>query len=128
MANKLAVMANAPEDYARLGLSPTSIEPWEDGVRTDNSPGTYEWWYFDAHLVDGAKLVVVFQNKDIAEPQQPLSPVLRIDLDLPGGRRFEKRIHFPAPAWSAATDFADVRLGDDRFTGDLHRYRIVATA
>jgi hypothetical protein len=124
---KLAVMANAPEDYERLGLAPT-IEPWEDGARTDNSAGTYEWWYFDAHLADGAKLVVAFMNKDIAEPTKPLSPLLRLELDLPDGRRFEKLVHFPASAWSAARDHADVRLGDNRFTGDLHTYRIVATA
>jgi len=121
-------MADEPGDYERLGLSPTSIEPWEDGARTDDSAGTYEWWYFDSHLADGAKLVVVFMNKDLAEPQKPLSPLLRIDLDLPDGRRFEKLIHFPASAWSAAQDRADVRLGDNRFTGDLHTYRIVATA
>lgn len=128
MANKLAVVANNPADYERLGLSSTSIEPWEDGARTDNSAGTYEWWYFDAHLADGAKLVVAFMNKDIAQPDKPLSPLLRLELELPDGRRFEKLIHFPAPAWSAAKDHADVRLGDNRFTGDLHTYRIEATA
>jgi hypothetical protein len=121
-------MASEPEDYMRLGLSSTSIEPWEDGARTDNAAGTYEWWYFDAHLADGAKLVVAFMNKDIAEPQQPLSPLLRVDLDLPDGRRFEKLIHFPATAWSAAPNHADVRIGDNGFSGDLHSYRIRATA
>jgi hypothetical protein len=127
-AKQLAVLANAPEDYERLGLSSTTIEPWEDGARTDDSAGTYEWWYFDAHLADGAKLVVAFMNKDIAEPQKPLSPLLRLELDLPDGRRFEKLIHFPAQAWSVARDHADVRLGNNRFTGDLHTYRIEATA
>jgi len=39
MADRLAVIANAPEDYVRFGLSPTSIEPWEDGARTDDSGG-----------------------------------------------------------------------------------------
>ena len=125
---QLAVLANQPDDYERLGLSPTSIEPWEDGARTDNSAGTYEWWYFDAHLADGAKLVVAFMNKDIAQPQRPLSPLLRLDLDLPDGRHFEKLVHYPAGDWSAARDCADVRLGANRFTGDLHRYRIQATA
>jgi hypothetical protein len=91
----MAVMADAPEDYERLGLAAT-IEPWEDGARTDNSAGTYEWWYFDAHLADGAKLIVAFMNKDIAEPNKPLSPLLRLELDLPDGRRFEKLAHFPA--------------------------------
>ena len=108
-------------------LSPTSIEPREDGARTDDSAGTYEWWYFDAHLADGAKLVVVFMNKDIAEPQKPLSPLLRLNLDLPDGRHFEKIVHYRAGEWSAAKDHADVRLGGNRFTGDLHRYRIQAT-
>ncbi|HEY6781599.1 MAG TPA: hydroxyneurosporene dehydrogenase [Candidatus Dormibacteraeota bacterium] len=121
-------MADTPDDYARFGLSSTSIEPWEDGARTDDSAGTYEWWYFDAHLDDGAKLVIAFLNKDLAQPQKPLSPLLRIDLDLPDGQRFEKLVDFPASAWSAAKDHADVRLGDNRFTGDLHTYRIQATA
>src|SRR3979411_3229484 len=127
MADKLAVMADSPADYERLGLSPTSIMPWEDGARTDNSAGTYEWWYFDAHLADGAKLVVSFMNKDIAQPQKPLSPLIRLNLDLSDGRHFEKLAHYPPDAWSAAKDHADVRLGENRFTGDLHRYRIAAT-
>lgn len=124
---KLAEMANGAEDYKRFGLA-LSIEPWEDGARTDDSPGTYEWWYFDAHLADGAKLVVAFMNKDIAEPNKPLSPLLRLELDLSDGRRFEKLIDFPASEWSAARDHADVRLANNRFTGDLHTYRIEATA
>src|SRR6266699_2631620 len=128
MAGKLAVLVSSPADYQRLGLSPSSIAPWEDGARTDDSAGTYEWWYFDAHLADGAKLVVTFMNKDIAEPQKPLSPLLRLDLDLPGGRHFEKLVHYPPGEWSAVTDHADVRLGENRFTGDLHRYRIQAVA
>jgi len=128
MTDKLAVIASSPADYERLGLSPTSIAPWEDGARTDNSAGTYEWWYFDAHLADGAKLVVTFMNKDIAQPQKPLSPLLRLNLDLPDGRHFEKLVHYPPGEWSAAKDHADVRLGENRFTGDLHSYRIQATA
>ena len=91
-----ALVADRPADYARFGLDPTTIALWEDGARTDNRPGTYEWWYFDAHLDDGAKLVVVFQNKDAVNPDQPLSPLLRLSLDLPDGRSFEKLISLPA--------------------------------
>ena len=40
MAGKLAVLASSPADYQRLGLSPGSIAPWEDGARTDDSAGT----------------------------------------------------------------------------------------
>ena len=128
MAGRLAVLANSPADYQRLGLSPTSIAAWEDGARTDDSAGTYEWWYFDAHLADGAKLVVTFMNKDIAEPQKPLSPLLRLNLDLPDGRHFEKIVHYQPGDWSAAKEQADVRLGENNFTGDLHTYRIKARA
>jgi hypothetical protein len=71
---------------------------------------------------------VTFLNKDLTEPQKPLSPLLRLDLDLPDGRRFEKVVHYPPGEWSAARDHADVRLGANRFSGDLHRYRIEATA
>lgn len=128
MGQKLAALATSAADYARLGLSPTSIAPWEDGARTDNSAGTYEWWYFDAYLADGAKLVASFMNKDLAEPQKPLSPLIRLNLELPDGRVFEKLAHYPAQAWSAAKDHADVRLGENRFSGDLHQYRIQAAA
>ena len=123
-----ASVADSPADYARFGLDPATIAEWEDGARTDNRPGTYEWWYFDAHLDDGAKLVVVFQNKDVVNPNQPLSPLLRLSLDLPDGRSFEKLVNLPAASWAAATDRADVRIGDNRFVGDLHTYRITATA
>src|ERR1700722_18855894 len=127
MADKLAETASALAYCERLGLGATASAPWEDGARTDDSAGTYEWWYFGAPLADGAKLVVSFMNKDIAEPKA-LSPLIRLDLDLPDGRQFEKVTHYPPGEWSAATDHADVRIGENRFTGDLHTYRIQATA
>ena len=105
--------ARTSDDYVRFGLHPTTVAQWEDGVRTDNRPGTYEWWYFDAHLGGGAKVVVVFHNKDIVNPNRPLSPLLRLSLDLPDGRSYEKLVDFPAESWSAATDRADVRIGDN---------------
>ena len=123
-AHSLAVLAATPADYHRLGVTHT-IAPWEDGARTDNSPGTYEWWYFDAHLDDGAILVIVFQNKDFANPDQPLDPIIRVDLTLPGGRAINRLVHFDPSQWQAATEHADVRIGEsNRFTGDLKTYTI----
>jgi hypothetical protein len=122
----LAGAASSDADYKRFRLSREHIEKWEDGARTDNSSGSYEWWYFDAHLENGAKLVVVFMNKDLSTPQKPLTPTIRLNLDLPDGRSFEKLVVFPASDWSAATDGADVRIAGNRFTGDLHTYRITA--
>jgi hypothetical protein len=120
----LAVIAAEAADYERLGLAPDAVAPWEDGARTDNRRGTYEWWYFDAHLEDGSTLVVVFMNKDLATPGHPLTPTIRLDLELADGRSFRKLAKYSPDTWHAAAGHADVRIGDNRFTGDLHTYRI----
>ncbi|MEA2621835.1 MAG: hypothetical protein QOH61_745 [Chloroflexota bacterium] len=122
----LAVLASTDSDYERYGVAKGRVEPFEDGARTDGRAGTYEWWYFDAHLDDGAKLVVVFMDKDLAASQKPLAPLIRLNLDLADGRSFEKLVTFDPEAWWAATDGADVRIAGNRFSGDLHRYRITA--
>jgi hypothetical protein len=56
----LAAAADTDADFERLGLTRGHIQVWEDGARTDGRGGTYEWWYFDGHLDDGATLGVVF--------------------------------------------------------------------
>ncbi len=123
----LAVIASEDADYERWGLTRDAIAPWEDGARTDNRRGTYEWWYFDAHLDDGSSLVVVFMNKDLAAPNAPLTPTIRIDLDLGDGRSYQKLATFAPDSWQASTSGADVRIGENRFSGDLHTYQIKAT-
>ncbi|MDQ6806114.1 MAG: hypothetical protein M3065_14410 [Actinomycetota bacterium] len=70
----LAVIASEDGDYERFNLARDAVAPWEDGARTDNRRGTYEWWFFDSHLDDGSSLVVVFMNKDLAAPNDPLTP------------------------------------------------------
>jgi hypothetical protein len=119
-------LGSTPEDYARLGIEPRAIKPWEDGMRTDGSPGTYEWWYFDAHLYDGAKLVVVFFTKEFTDIDQPLSPMIRIDLTLPDGTAVSRFVDLDAATFSASTETCDVRIGDNVFAGDLHTYTIRA--
>jgi hypothetical protein len=121
---ELARLARTDAEYAAYGLT-RKVERWEDGARTDNRAGTYEWWYFDAHLADGSVLVIVFQNKDFTVPRTGLDPLIRFELTLPDGRQIDKLEKFDAAQWSAATDHADVRIGEaNRFTGDLHEYRI----
>jgi hypothetical protein len=67
-------------------------------------------------------------NKEIAESRKPLALLLQLDLVLSDGRHFEKVVHCPPSAWSAAKDHADVRLAENRFTGDLRHHQIQATA
>ena len=121
-------LGSDPPDYERLGISPEEVQPWEDGRRTDGSPGTYEWWYFDAHLDDGAKLVVVFLTKDITDLGKPLTPTIRVDLTLPDGTALEKLVELDPATYSASAENCDVRIGENTFAGDLHEYRIRATA
>ncbi len=122
-----ARLGSTPDDYARIGVEPHAIKPWEDGMRTDGSRGTYEWWYFDAVLDDGAKLVVVFLTKDFAAVSKPLSPAIRIDLTLPDGTSIEKIGEFAAETFSASTETCEVRIGDNAFAGDLHTYKVRAS-
>ncbi len=121
-----ARLGSTPDDYARIGIEPRAIKPWEDAMRTDGSRGTYEWWYFDAHLDDGAKLVVVFLTKEFTALKKPLSPVIRIDLTLPDGTSVQKIVELAAETFSASTETCDVRIGDNVFAGDLHTYTIRA--
>src|ERR1700689_1378806 len=122
----LARRAASDADYERLGLSRGSVAAWEDGARTDGGRGRFEWWYFDAHLDDGAALVVMFMDKDFTGPQKPLAPIVRINLDLPDGRSLQKEQRFGPGSYAAATGHADVRIAGNRFEGDLHRYHITA--
>ncbi|MFJ8208236.1 hydroxyneurosporene dehydrogenase [Streptomyces sp. NPDC096033] len=127
-ASAPARLGHTEQDYRRLGLEPTTIKPWEDGLRTDGGPGSYEWWYFDAHLDDGAKLVIVFHTKDFTDLDKPLSPLLRIELTLPDGTQVDRLASCDASTFSASTEGCDVRMGDNVFAGDLHTYRIHAQA
>ncbi|MCB1720302.1 MAG: hydroxyneurosporene dehydrogenase [Alphaproteobacteria bacterium] len=119
--------AASDADYQRLGLDRKVVAPWEDGIRLGTEKGTYEWWYFDAHLENGATVVVVFYTKYATDSNGPLAPMLSINLTLPDGRVFDKTMHVDADKFSASKEQCDVHIGDNRFSGDLHRYRIEAT-
>jgi hypothetical protein len=122
----LSRLGSSAEDYARIGISPGQVAPWEDGARTDGNAGTYEWWYFDSHLDDGAKLVVVFSTKNFTDIDKPLAPVIRIDLDLPDGTSHNKVVEFKPDEFSASAERCDVRIAGNSFSGDLHTYKIAA--
>ena len=116
--------AGSPEEFARLGLSPSRIEAWEDGARTDGGRGTYEWWYFDFSLDDGSTLVVVFLTKDFTRPGSPLAPVVTFSLDRAGGATVNRAVTAGAADFSAAKDRCDVRIGSCTAAGDLGDYAV----
>ncbi len=122
----LCRMADTPEAYQRLRLDPDSVAVWEDGLRTDTGPGSYEWWYFDAHLEDGSSLVIAFYTKDPLTPGRSLDPFVTVHLDRPGTETLSFESHRPAAQFSASTDGCDVRIDDNTFRGDLRHYEIHA--
>jgi hypothetical protein len=126
VTTSLSRLGSTAEDYERIGIKPDQVLPWEDGARTDGRAGTYEWWYFDAHLDDGTKLVVVFFTKNFTDISKPLTPMIRIDLDLPDGTSYNKIGEWGPEEFSASRDRCNVRIGDNSFAGDLHTYKIVA--
>jgi hypothetical protein len=83
-------LAGRAADYQNLGIDPVEVAQFEDGQRIGTEKGRYEWWYFDAHLDDGATVVVIFWTKPNVSPNRPLAPRITIYLTLPDGRRFEK--------------------------------------
>ena len=69
-------VADRPADYKRLEIAPVGIAEFEDGQRIGTEKGRYEWWYFDAHLDDGATVVEVFYTKPNVSPNmsQAMAP------------------------------------------------------
>ncbi|KAH6974474.1 hydroxyneurosporene dehydrogenase [Ilyonectria sp. MPI-CAGE-AT-0026] len=111
MAPIPSALASSPEQYHALGLSPTTIEVREDGLRTSpEQRGCWEWWYFDTHLANGAKLVVVFFTKDLAKPYTGLDPRITIQLDTPDGRSWDVRRVFSPHEFTASKERCDVRI------------------
>jgi hypothetical protein len=119
-----ATIAGQPEQYRRFGLRKEMIETWEDGMRTDGSSGTYEWWYFDTHLDDGAKLVITFYTKPVTDVGKPLTPYITLNFDYPDGRSVQKAHFWKRHEFSASKERCDVRIGASTFRGDLHTYTI----
>src|SRR5262245_34315101 len=76
-----ALIGTQPRHYERLGLTNGEIHDWEDGLRTAAADGTFEWWYFDAHLDDGSTITVEFHTKPpYVSPKAPLMPFVLFTL------------------------------------------------
>ncbi|MDR2752368.1 MAG: hypothetical protein LBC41_17060, partial [Clostridiales bacterium] len=117
-------LQTSTEDFKKLKLSKDRIEQWEDGMRTDDSKGTYEWWYYDSHLEDGSKLVIIFYTKDIVDTNKNLTPMITVQYDSPDGAHYAEVLTAPASKFSAAKDTCNVHIGDNTFVGDLNKYEI----
>lgn len=112
-----------PEFLAREGLTET-VQPWEDGLRAETGPGSFEWWYFDAHLDNNTTVVIVFATKPILERGGPLKPSVLLTLNCPNRKRIYRAAYFPTNQFSAARETCNVAIGPNRAQGDLHTYQL----
>ncbi len=112
-------------NYEKFGLKQGNVpEKWEDGIRTGGKKGTYEWWYFDAHLEDSTTVVIVFYTKPFTEIKKGLIPFITINIDRPNGISIKKAYYGKAEEFSASKDSCNIVIGENFFKGNLKNYEI----
>ena len=120
-----AIHADDAAHYEKLGLIPHQVQLWEDGMRTDGSKGTYEWWYFDSSYPDGTKLIIFFYSKSPIMVDGPIKPMATMELTLPDGRKFEEQVDAAIADSFYSKEKCDIRIGQCHMDGDLTHYNIV---
>ena len=106
-----------PDDdlhYEKMGLKKGQVEIWEDGMRTDGSKGTYEWWYFDSHYPDGTKLVIFFFSKSPIAVDGPVKPMTTMELTLADGTKYSEEVYATIADSYYARERCDVRYFRNR--------------
>ncbi len=111
------------KDYDKLYMT-KEIQPFEDGLRTEPAAGSYEWWYFDAKLEDGASLVIVFHTGPIASFTAGYRPYVTFDLSGGNGPEIHREFYPKEGDYSFSKEQCQVRIGASTFCGDLHHYHI----
>ncbi len=122
---KTILLSASPELLKREGLT-DAVAIWEDGLRADTGRGSFEWWYFDAHLEDGSTAVIVFSTKPLLERNGPLKPNVSLTITRPDGTKILRFPIFPADQFSASKEKCAVYIGPNSTHGDLHRYEVHA--
>lgn len=120
---KPVISGITPEFLAREGLTEI-ILPWEDGQRAETGPGSFEWWYFDAHFSDQSTAVIVLATKPLMERNGPLKPNVSLTITRPNGSKLSGFPIFPADQFSASKETCDVRIGPNWTKGNLQTYQL----
>jgi len=107
---KPVYFAVGPDYLKRERLSET-VAAWEDGQRAPTTPGSFEWWYFDAHFDDGTTAVIVYATKPIIKPGAPLMPNLSLTITRADGTKAAKFSFLPAGQFLASGEQCDVKIG-----------------
>ena len=111
--------------YQKMGLTRNVIHEWEDGMRTDGSKGTYEWWYFDSHYPDGTKLIIFFYSKSPIEVNGPIKPMSTMELTFADGTSYSEEVKASIKDSYYSKETCDVKVGNCSIKGNLKHYDII---
>ena len=118
-------LAKISDDYNKRNLIEGNIpEKWEDGMRTSGDKGSYEWWYFDAHLHDGSTVVMTFYTKFMTDIKKPFNPYLTVSIDKADGSKISEKIYCDPEDFFASKDSCNVKMGNSYAEGNLKEYKI----
>ncbi|MCK5200549.1 MAG: hypothetical protein KAR21_19475 [Spirochaetales bacterium] len=99
----------------------TEVQPWEDGLRTDPTGNSFEWWYFDASFNDGSTAVIVFSTKNILNPREKADPNVSIIITTPDGDKITVDDSPGIDGFKASTESLDVKVSNSYAIGNLSR-------
>lgn len=118
-------LAKISDDYNKRNLTEGNIpEKWEDGMRTSGDKGSYEWWYFDAHLQDGSTVVITFYTKFMTDIKKPFNPYLTVSIDKADGSKISEKFYCDPEDFFASKDSCNVKMGNNYVVGNLKEYKI----
>ncbi len=100
------------------------MEPWEDGYRTNGREDAFEWWYFDSIFEDGTAIVILYKTKEKKVLKPPLTPSVSTTIKSKDGRKRKVVIEYAPAEFSSSTETCDVKIGPNRWKGDIDRYEI----
>ena len=104
-----------------LGLK-NEIQIFEDGLRTTEKSGNYEWWYFDSKYEDGSSLVIIFYTKPVTSFKGQFQPFVSLNYIHPNGT--EIRTEVRSNDYYFSKDTCNVKIGECYIKGNLSSYEI----
>jgi len=119
-----AQLGKEKKHYESLNILSDSIQVKEDGMRTTGKRGAFEWWYFDAYLDDGSKVVIVFFTKPTHKVKGRLNPLCTVDIDWPDGSKIHREYDALEKEYQFSKEQCDVVIGNNFFRGNLNQYEI----
>jgi hypothetical protein len=119
------IIGDTPQYMKHEGLT-KDMQSWENGMRTNPMPGTFEWWYFQGAFDDGSHTEITFIVKPWMDNSGPLDPYVGFSLTTPNGTVHRDQIHVSTDKFLAARNTLNVTMGNNWVHGDLKTIRLHA--